>query len=334
VRVGWFFSCRRTNGGLTMSHMNADVLLEDLARLDDGYGPAPMIGEAEADALVFGAMRRSGIVTVERCACSRRSGAVVWLRRSAVLTSGIVAVTTAAAALVATTGHESLARWVGWAAPDQRARVGVRNAGEARRSQEMEQGTTAQAALVASAAEPSAVQLRLPNESVRALAPSRAVASLSWRATSVQNAERAQLAAASSQRATSAQETEPAVDLLAQANRYRRQREYGRALRAYLDVAARYPNTRQAEAARITAADLRLEHLSDAKGAAEQYRAAASGHGQLGEEAAYGLVEAHRAAGRYDLEKRELRRFIARYPASPLAAAARNRFEQLKSHGR
>jgi len=72
-----------------------------------------------------------------------------------------------------------------------------------------------------------------------------------------------------------------------------------------------------------------LEHLDDAKGATSAYQAAVSGRGQLGEEAAYGLAEAHRASGRRDLERTQLERFIEDYPKSPLAVAARQRLEEL-----
>jgi TolA-binding protein len=99
----------------------------------------------------------------------------------------------------------------------------------------------------------------------------------------------------------------------------------------YQQVAERYPNTRQAEAARLAAAALRLEHLDDAEGAASEYRASAALRGQLSEEAAYGLAEAHGAAGKTDLEKRQLEQFIASYPKSPLAPSARRRLIEIEA---
>jgi TolA-binding protein len=102
----------------------------------------------------------------------------------------------------------------------------------------------------------------------------------------------------------------------------------------YQQVAERYPHSRQAEAARVAAAALRLEHLDDAEGAASEYRASAARRGQLSEEAAYGLAEAHRASGRLDLEKIQLERFIASYPKSPLVAAARRRLAELEDDER
>jgi len=131
---------------------------------------------------------------------------------------------------------------------------------------------------------------------------------------------------------THSREPGPAVDLLAKANDHRRKKQYRRALNAYLEVIELHPGSRQAEAARVAAAALRLEHLSDANGAAEHYRAAASGQGQLGEEAAYGLAEAHRAAGRHDAERQQLHRFLDQYPTSPLAATARLRLRELERH--
>jgi hypothetical protein len=309
-----------------MSRMNVDTLLEDLAPLDEGQGPAQLIGEAQADALVLGAMRRSGIVTAERYAVVRRPSKMVWMRRGVLLGAGVVAITTAAAAaLVGSTGRASLGRWLTTPLPEHRVSFGGRPVVPAVRSERsaIESRSSSSAAPVAAPSPVQAVSPSQPSAAPSAVrnhgyVSSPAAERVATRSMPVSNAT---LAAA------------PAVDLLAQANQYRKQRQYGRALRAYSDVAERYPNTRQAEAARLAAADLRLEHLSDAKGAAEQYRVLASGRGQLGEEAAYGLVEAHRAAGRHDLERLELQRFLTRYPASPLAATARSRLAQLSAHG-
>ena len=54
---------------------------------------------------------------------------------------------------------------------------------------------------------------------------------------------------------------------------------------------------------------------------------------ELGEEAAYGLAEAHRAAKRHALEKAQLQRFLRQYPTSPMAATARRRLDELERHG-
>lgn len=311
-----------------MARTNVDILLEDLARLDDGQGPAENIGSAQAEALVLGAMRRSGIISVEPRAGNRRWGKVVWLRRNAVLGVGVLAVTTAAAALVAGVGRESLAHWAGSAQPAQHAKASRGPSVPAAKSADVREqpvALTASAATEPEKAGPLGESARKPEPPRVSSAPRR---------NGPAEVLRSAAQAAPVHVTTAAPDPAPAVDVLARANQYRRQRQYGRALRAYLDVVERHPNTRQADAARIAAADLRLEHLADAKGAAEEYMAAASGRGQLGEEAAYGLVEAHRAAGKHDLERMELERFIVRYPASPLAATVRRRLEQLRYHGR
>jgi hypothetical protein len=312
-----------------MSRMNVENLLEKLARLDHGQGPAQSITEARADALVLGAMQRSGIVTAERSATVRPRGQVR-LRTSALLGAGVVAITTAAAALVGGVGRESLMGWLGSAPPSRHAQAVDHGAGAARAQDDTLRRAPPPSAPMASVVAGSGTRTGAPFVGARS---ARTEGVAVPRSASAPEVPHGPTKATSVQTASSAAAPEPAVDLLARANQYRREHQYGRALDAYLGVAQRYPDTRQAEAARVAAADLRLEHLSDPKGAAEQYRAAASGTGALGEEAAYGLIEAHRAAGRFDLEKVELERFLARFPASPLAGTARSRLLELERHG-
>ncbi|MBN1611000.1 MAG: hypothetical protein JW940_30495 [Polyangiaceae bacterium] len=311
-----------------MSRMNVDTLLENVARLDDGHGPAQSIDEARADALVLGAMRRSGIVTAERCAGTGRRGRAAWLRRSVLLGAGVVVITSAAAALVGGVGRKSLAGWLGSALPAQHANASGHRSAAAEASPRAVARSVSMTPIVAELVIETA-----PPGARAAPSAQTQVAPAPRRIASARDARHSTTQAAPVEHASSSPVPEPALDLLARANQYRRERQFGRALRVYLDVVERYPDTRQAEAARVAAADLRLQHLSDPKGAAEQYRAAASGTGQLGEEAAFGLVEAHRAAGRYDMEKTELERFLVRFPASPLAATARGRLNELKRHG-
>lgn len=120
-----------------------------------------------------------------------------------------------------------------------------------------------------------------------------------------------------------------AVDRLGQANELRRQQRYGDALERYLEVVERYPGTLEAQAARVSAATLRLEHFSDSAGAERLFRQASQGGGELSAEAEFGIAESLRAAGDTVRERAALERFLERHPDSPLARAARERRSSL-----
>jgi tetratricopeptide (TPR) repeat protein len=122
-----------------------------------------------------------------------------------------------------------------------------------------------------------------------------------------------------------------ARDRLEQANRLRREQRYGEALNVYLQVAADYPRSLQAQAARVAAADIKLEHLRDAAGAQQLYSAASQQGGALSEEAAFGLAESHRQTGDVKREREALQRFVITYPNSPSAPRARQRLQALGS---
>lgn len=286
---------------MTLSTKNVERLLDDLAKLDGDPGPAESIDSASCEALVRGALQRVSIAGGQRGA---RGGSVAKrrLRRGVLVGIGVLAATSAAAALGAGIGRQWLARWT----PPAHHDTGITSRAPSGRSGER-------------LAKP-AVQPPSPDLEIAPPSPDRrqTVVRRRPRVPVVSPAEPSELAPSSQ-----------AVDLLQRANSYRRQRQYGQALKTYLDVAERYPDSRQAEAARVAAAALRLEHFDDAKGATSAYRAAASAQGQLGEEAAYGLAEARRAEGRPDLEREQLERFIADYPRSPLTATARQRLEEL-----
>jgi TolA-binding protein len=298
---------------MTVSRTNVDSLLEDLARLDERQGPAETINSAQAQALVRGAMLRSGVLAPGQQAFRRRSARVLLFRRGVVLGAGVVAATTAAAALGMGIGGGWLARWT---SPNSVGSGAVVSGQPNPANGGSRTGTQV------------AVQATRPTTSVNGASPAAG-----WHVPT-EGSPRAVSPPSPAHETTGSFEPGPAVDLLAQANQHRRQRQYRRALHAYLEVIRRYPGSRQAEAARVAAAALRLEHLSDARGAAKHYRAAASGEGQLGEEAAYGLAEAHRAAGRHDAEQKQLRYFLEHYSTSPLATAARQRLQELERHGR
>jgi TolA-binding protein len=122
-----------------------------------------------------------------------------------------------------------------------------------------------------------------------------------------------------------------ARDRLEQANRLRREQRYAEALTVYLQVAADYPRSLQAQAARVAAADIKLEHLRDAAGAQQLYNAASQQGGALSEEAAFGLAESHRQTGDVKREREALERFVVSYPNSPSAPRARQRLQALGS---
>lgn len=126
--------------------------------------------------------------------------------------------------------------------------------------------------------------------------------------------------------------SEPAaIDRLAVASELRRQKRYSEALQSYLEVVERYPKTLEAQAARVSAAALRLEQFADAEGAQRLYQEASRGGGELSAEAEFGLAETHRAAGDTQAERAVLERFISRYPGSPLAKAAVRRLAALST---
>jgi TolA-binding protein len=127
-------------------------------------------------------------------------------------------------------------------------------------------------------------------------------------------------------RVTSA-DSAPAADLLGEANRARMERRFTAALDAYRRVITSFPETRQAQIARVSAGDLELER-GDPR-AAEQFFSRAVRDADVGAEALFGLAEAYRAEQRVVEERRALVLFAQRYPSNPLAPAARRRLLQL-----
>lgn len=120
-------------------------------------------------------------------------------------------------------------------------------------------------------------------------------------------------------------------DLLDEANHLRAARKWRQASRAYARVWKRSPKSRAGYVARVAAADLKLTHLGDPRGALADYRAAlrALPSGPLSEEVRYGLAEAHRARSDETAEKAALQQFLKRHPRSGLAPKARRRLEEL-----
>jgi hypothetical protein len=118
---------------------------------------------------------------------------------------------------------------------------------------------------------------------------------------------------------------------LARANALRGQRKWHDAEAAYERVRRIAPDSPEAQAARIASADLRLRQLHDTEGARRLFLEAQRRGGPLAEEAAWGLVETHRANGDRDGEARALTKFLEAFPGGAMAPRARARARELSS---
>jgi tetratricopeptide (TPR) repeat protein len=120
-----------------------------------------------------------------------------------------------------------------------------------------------------------------------------------------------------------------AADRLAAANSLRSRHRYREALALYSQVIEMDPNGIQASAARVAAAEMKLEQFGDIAGAERLYREAKTQGGELTAEAQFGLSQVARARGDAPTERRALQDFLARHPESPLVSAARRRLSTL-----
>ncbi|MFT3925594.1 MAG: hypothetical protein QM778_23845 [Myxococcales bacterium] len=126
-----------------------------------------------------------------------------------------------------------------------------------------------------------------------------------------------------------------AQDWLDQGNRLRAQAKWREAYQAYAQIWQRAPESSAAYVARIAAANLRLEHFADPRGALGLLRAAIkqSPNGVLDEEARYGVAEAQRKLGDARAEQRALEELLAKHPQSAESARARARLARLREAG-
>jgi tetratricopeptide (TPR) repeat protein len=120
-----------------------------------------------------------------------------------------------------------------------------------------------------------------------------------------------------------------AADLLGKANTARGSGKYAAALKLYQDVMRRFPSTRQADAARLAVASLRLEHFGDVEGA-ERLFDEGTKRGTMSAEALYGLADAKRRRGDHDAELAVLQRLVREHPNSPLSRSASKRIQSLQ----
>ena len=123
----------------------------------------------------------------------------------------------------------------------------------------------------------------------------------------------------------------PPEDVLALANQRRKERAWRAADELYRRVIRSHPKSDAAVVAEVASATLHLEHLGDPAGALAGYRRAlrARPSGALGEEARWGIAEAHRARGDRTSEAAALRTFLDAHPGSAMAPAAKKRLAEL-----
>ncbi|HEY6879481.1 MAG TPA: hypothetical protein VI299_15750, partial [Polyangiales bacterium] len=118
-----------------------------------------------------------------------------------------------------------------------------------------------------------------------------------------------------------------AEDWFREGNRLRAARRWKQADEAYGLAAQHATHEDSAYVAYVASAGVRLEHLGDARGALQRYRAAlrASARGALDEEIRMGMADAFRALGDRAREREALEILLRDHPASALAEQARNR---------
>jgi hypothetical protein len=136
-------------------------------------------------------------------------------------------------------------------------------------------------------------------------------------------------------RAVAAPPRQPAFDgadadaLLAHANALRGAKRWRLAASEYERVVQLLPDSAAAQAARVAAAELRLEQLGDPRRAERGFLEAQRRGGALAEEASWGLVRARRALGDGVGERLALQSFLEAYPAAAMAPQARARLAEM-----
>jgi hypothetical protein len=118
-------------------------------------------------------------------------------------------------------------------------------------------------------------------------------------------------------------------DLLAAANALRAARQWAAAAGEYERVVKVAPESAAAQAARIAAAELRLEHLGDPLRAEQGFLDARRRGGPLAEEALWGVARARRARGEGPGERAALQAFLQEFPAGAMEPQARARLAEL-----
>jgi len=117
--------------------------------------------------------------------------------------------------------------------------------------------------------------------------------------------------------------------LLEKANALRGEKQWREAAAAYAHIVDVAPQSSESQAARVAAAQLRLDHLGDMRGAERLFREATQHGGPLIEEAAWGLVDVRRAQVDVEGERNAIAAYLARFPSGAMAPNGRARLAEL-----
>lgn len=133
--------------------------------------------------------------------------------------------------------------------------------------------------------------------------------------------EEIELTPSTSERKAQAVVTSVPSELLAEAQKLRKQGRYADAARTYQALLSRHPSSREAAATRLSLAELQLSQLGAPAVALGSFRQYLKSGGALRQEASYGEIRALRALGR-EVEARHLaQKFVSTYPDSGQAVS-------------
>ncbi|MFZ5891948.1 MAG: tetratricopeptide repeat protein [Myxococcota bacterium] len=134
-------------------------------------------------------------------------------------------------------------------------------------------------------------------------------------------------------RSAAPQPKHSASDLFADANRARRSGDVAQAARGYRELIQRYPNSAEAQVARVSFGRLLLDRLGNARGALHEFDGYLNGSSNraLREEALIGRAVALGRLGRAAEERSAWHTLLRAYPNSMYASRARTRLAELGS---
>ena len=118
-----------------------------------------------------------------------------------------------------------------------------------------------------------------------------------------------------------------AAEWLQKANEARVHGAFARAAQHYERVIAKHGSSAEARAALVALADLQLSKLGRPALALTLYERYLSASGSLAPEARFGKIQALRALGRFNDERREIAAFLQRHPTSAYASSLTKRLE-------
>jgi len=120
-----------------------------------------------------------------------------------------------------------------------------------------------------------------------------------------------------------------AAELFARANQARRDRHDDEAVRLYRELQRRYPESREAQASRVTLGQLLLDTKNDKQALGEFDGYLSGSKGSVSEEAQVGRARALGRLGRTAEERAAWQELLQRYPSSVHAPEARTRLKAL-----